>query len=90
MHRGELEAMQLARETNADLVLLDDLLARNKAKSLHLDVMGTLGVFLLACRQKHISPKLAAQKIALLISKHDMYVAPNLLQKINDELKSFE
>ena len=37
LHRGELEAMQLARETNADLVLLDDLLARNKAKALHLD-----------------------------------------------------
>lgn len=90
LHRGELEAMQLARETDADLVLLDDLLARNKAKALHLDVMGTLGVFLLACRWKHFSPKLAAQKIALLISEHDMYVAPSLLRKINDELQSLE
>jgi predicted nucleic acid-binding protein len=52
--------------------------------------MGTLGVFLLACRRKYISPKLAAQKIALLVSEHDMYVAPNLLRKINDELQSFE
>lgn len=82
--------MQLARETDADLVLLGDLLARNKTKALHLDVMGILGVFLIGCRWKHISPKLAAQKIALLISEHDMYVAPNLLRKINDELKSFE
>ncbi len=90
MHRGELEAMQLAREIDADFVLLDDLLARNKAKALHLDVMGTLGVFLLACRWKHISPQLAAQKIALLISEHDMYIAPNLLRKINDELQSLE
>ncbi len=62
LHRGELEAMQLARETDADFVLLDDLLVRNKAKSLHLDVMGTLSVFLLACRRRHISPKLAAKK----------------------------
>jgi predicted nucleic acid-binding protein len=90
LHRGELEAMQLARETDADLVLLDDLLARNKAKALHLDVIGTLGVFLLACRRRHISPNLAAQKIALLISDHDMYVAPSLLRKINDELQSLE
>jgi predicted nucleic acid-binding protein len=90
LHRGELEAMQLTRETNADLVLLDDLLARNKAKTLHLDVMGTLGVFLLACRRKHISPKLAAQKIDLLISEHDMYVSPNLLRKINDDLQSMD
>ena len=90
LHRGELEAIQLAREVNADLVLLDDLLARNKAKELNIDVMGTLGIFLFACRQKYISPKFAAQKIDLLISEYDMYVASNLLRKIKDELKSLE
>jgi len=46
LHRGELEAMQLARETDANLVLLDDLLARNEAKAFHLDVMETLGASL--------------------------------------------
>ena len=90
LHRGELEAIQLAREINADLVLLDDLLARNKAKKLNIDVMGTLGIFLFACRQGYISPKSAAEKIDLLISEHDMYVASDLLRKIKDELESLE
>ncbi|MCI5130152.1 MAG: DUF3368 domain-containing protein [Candidatus Electrothrix sp. EH2] len=90
LHRGEPEAVRLAQEVNADLVLLDDLLARNKAKGLNIDVMGTLGIFLFACRQGYISPKSAAQKIDILISKHDMYVASNLLGKIKDELKSSE
>jgi predicted nucleic acid-binding protein len=90
LHRGELEAIQLAREVNADLVLLDDLLARNKAKELNVSAMGTLGIFLFACRQGHISPQSAARKIDILISEHDMYVASNLLRKIKDELESLE
>ena len=90
LHRGELEAIQLAREVNADLVLLDDLLARNKAKELNISVMGTLGIFLFACRQGHISPQSAARKIDILISEHDMYVASNLLQKVKNELVSLE
>ena len=48
LHRGELEAIQLAVELNADFVLLDDLLARKKAKLLNVKVIGTLGVFLFA------------------------------------------
>ena len=90
LHRGELEAIQLAQEVNADLVLLDDLLARNKAKELNISVMGTLGIFLFACRQGYISPRSAAEKIDRLISEHDMYVASNLLRKIKNELASLE
>jgi len=45
---GEAEAIVLALERNADLLLVDDRDARNLAKKLGLQVMGTLGVIALA------------------------------------------
>ena len=88
LHRGELEAIQLAHEVKADLVLLDDLLARKKAQAMNLNVMGTLGVFLTASYNGYISPRLANEKIDILIQKFDMFVAPSLLQNVKNEFKS--
>ncbi|MEB2837172.1 MAG: DUF3368 domain-containing protein [Desulfurococcales archaeon] len=48
MDSGEAEAIVLALELNADLLLVDDRDARNLAKKLGLQVMGTLGVLALA------------------------------------------
>ncbi|BAA79229.2 conserved hypothetical protein [Aeropyrum pernix K1] len=45
---GEAEAIVLAFERNAGLLLMDDRDARNLAKKLGLQVMGTLGVIALA------------------------------------------
>jgi predicted nucleic acid-binding protein len=45
---GEGEALVLAMESNADLILLDDQEARPKARILDLHVTGTLGVLLKA------------------------------------------
>jgi len=45
---GEAEAIVLALERNANLLLVDDRDARNLAKKLGLQVMGTLGVIALA------------------------------------------
>ncbi len=88
LHRGELETIQLALELNADFVLLDDLLARKKAKMLNVQVIGTLGVFLFAARKGYIAPIVAEQKIDILVQKHAMYVAAALLKKIKIELRS--
>lgn len=48
LHLGEAEAIVLARELGAGRVLLDDRLARNRAKALGLTVTGTIGLLLLA------------------------------------------
>lgn len=90
LHQGELEAIQLADEINADLVLLDDLLARKKAKSRNIAVMGTLGIFLCAARQGHMTAKSAAHEIDILINEYDMYIASGLLRSVKRELQSLE
>jgi predicted nucleic acid-binding protein len=77
LHQGELAAIQLAHEIEADLILLDDLLARKEAKKNNLKVMGTLGVFLTASYNGFISTQLAIEKIDILINKFNMFVDPN-------------
>lgn len=50
LDEGEAEAIVLALEVNAGLILLDDREARIQAKSLGLNVTGTLGILLRARR----------------------------------------
>lgn len=55
LHDGEVEVMILAKEKNADLVIIDDANAKKHAKYLKLSVTGTLGVLIRAKRQGYIS-----------------------------------
>ena len=52
---GEAEAIVLALEQRADLLLLDDQEARNKARRLNLPITGTVGVLLKAKNEGLIS-----------------------------------
>ena len=44
LHKGEAEAIALAKEIGADLIILDDNLARSAARNGGLNVVGTLGL----------------------------------------------
>ncbi|NUQ86607.1 MAG: DUF3368 domain-containing protein [Anaerolineales bacterium] len=51
---GEAEVIALAKEINANYVLLDDLDARRFARRVGLSIIGTVGILLAACLQGKI------------------------------------
>lgn len=55
LDRGEAEVIALAQELNADLIIIDERLARRHAKRLGLTLTGTLGV-LLRAKEKGFVP----------------------------------
>ena len=55
--KGEAEAIALAVELQADLLIVDDLLARQVAGILGLNLVGTVGV-LLETRQRAVLPEI--------------------------------
>lgn len=54
LDKGESEAIALAHEINAKLILLDEKDARKRAELLGLKVLGTVGILLLAKRSGYI------------------------------------
>ena len=54
LHAGEVEVMILAKEQNADLVIMDDNAAKKTAKFLGLNVTGTLGILLKAKKEGYL------------------------------------
>jgi len=48
LEKGEAEVLVLARELNADLILLDEEKARKSAAIAGFEIMGLLGLFILA------------------------------------------
>ncbi|MDR0963923.1 MAG: DUF3368 domain-containing protein [Clostridium sp.] len=55
LHSGEVEAILLTRQLEADLLILDDGLARKYAKRLNILITGTIGVILQAKNRGIIS-----------------------------------
>ncbi len=86
LHEGELAAIVLAQELSADFVILDDLLARQKAQQLDLNVMGTLGLLLLMTKQECLTPQQAWDDITDLTTQHGMYLSPRMLEHIKAAL----
>ena len=87
LHIGELEAIVLAQETQADYVILDDLLARRKAQRLGLKTIGTIGILLLAYKKRLLSRMDLEGYMSRLINDHRMYLSPSILAKIMDSLE---
>jgi len=77
--RGESEAISLALELDALLMILDDRPARRLAQSLSLPVVGTLGILLLA-KRKHLLP--ALKPCLEELSRFDFRIAPALYEQV--------
>lgn len=77
--KGELAAMSLYKHLSADLLLIDDAAARKVAYINNLEVMGSLGVLLLA-KQNGLIPLL--RPFVDRLRSSDIFISENLLQKL--------
>lgn len=76
---GEAEAIVLAVETSADLIILDERLGRFHAKHEGLNVTGTIGILIKAKKQgfiKEIAPLLTE------LTEKEVWISDKLKQKI--------
>lgn len=79
LHPGEAEAIVLARELAARRLLLDDRLARNRAKALNLPVTGTIGLLLLARRS---GEQLDLRHDLDTLIRHGFRIAPDVYEAV--------
>lgn len=83
--KGELESIALYQQLNADLLLIDDARAKKVAYLNNLEVMGSLGVLLLA---KHQGLILEIRPLLENIKQSNIFISDSLLEhilKIADE-----
>ena len=79
LHDGEVEVMLLAKELNADLVIIDDGLARRHAKRLGFRITGTVGVLL---RAKNIGMINEVAPILDSLIQNDFYISDNVYREV--------
>lgn len=76
---GESEAISLALEANARLLILDERPARRLAQALGLPIIGTLGI-LLAAKKRSLLTDVQPSVNALV--RHDFRISPALYDKV--------
>ena len=80
LDRGEAEALILAQELKAGLILIDEAAGREKAKQLGLDTIGVLGVLLEAKHRGSIEA--VTPLLDRLKDNHRFFIGPGLRDKV--------
>jgi len=86
LDNGEKEVLDLALENQAELLLMDDMLAREQAKRLGMIVKGTLGVIVTAYRQEFFSLDELRIIFDTIIKRNDIWIAEGLCRSVLDRL----
>jgi len=76
---GEANAITLANQISADLILLDDMEAREKARKIELKVTGTIGILLRAKLDGQIK---SLKKNMIMLKESGFWIKDSLLQKL--------
>lgn len=82
LHRGEAEAIVLMREEQADLLLLDDRLARDEAERRGLPIAGTIGLLRRARERGFIG---AVVPLVEELRRRGFWVSAGLLERLRRE-----
>lgn len=77
LHPGELAAISLARELNADLLLIDELDGRRAATERHIPITGTVGVLEFAADRGLVDLRIAFEQL----KSTGFWIAPALLDQ---------
>lgn len=78
---GESETIILAKELNADIVLIDDRIAREIAKSMGLNVAGTLMIIYEAINKKIINEDF--REIIKIMRKNNIWISDEILDSFD-------
>jgi predicted nucleic acid-binding protein len=87
LHEGEKAVLSLALENNANLVLLDDMLARSEAQTLGFSVKGTLGVIARGYRSEVLNLDEVQIIFNNIIQRNDIWIAEDLCRSVFKRLK---
>jgi predicted nucleic acid-binding protein len=83
---GEREAIQLAQEQHANLLLIDERRGRLEARRRGISTTGTLGILLAGGQRRLISPESVFQR---LIEETNFRVAPSVKERFEEECRKF-
>jgi predicted nucleic acid-binding protein len=81
LQEGEREALQVAREQHADLLLTDDTAARLASRTLGVSVHGTIGILFRAIRRGQMTGPEVATLLRSLPSVSTLHVKRSLLEE---------
>lgn len=76
---GEAEVLILAKETNADLVILDEIMGRRYAKQLEINLTGTIGILLKAKEKGLIG---SIKNLMTELENKGTWLNPKLISKV--------
>ena len=82
LHAGDVQALQLAQELDADFLLTDDSAAKLAAKTLHVVAHGTLGVLVRAIRRGQRTPEQILNVLHALPTRSTLHIKQELLDEI--------
>ena len=91
LHQGEVDALVLAyhikKQKSDSVIVIDDLAARNVARTLGLRMTGTIGIILSATKKGILSKKESHAKVRSLVEETTFHMSAALYSRVLSELE---